>query len=43
MFVLVFSIFVVALLVLVVVTLRWALRRDRERRAPQPRSGSESP
>jgi hypothetical protein len=35
-FVAVFSIFVVATLVLVVLTLRWALRRDRERRAVEP-------
>ena len=32
-FVLVFGLFVVATVVLVVVTMRWALRRDRERRA----------
>jgi len=32
-FVIVFALFVVATLVLVVVTMRWALRRDRERRA----------
>jgi len=31
-FVAVFSIFVVAVLVLCVLTLRWAIRRDRERR-----------
>jgi hypothetical protein len=35
-FVAVFSIFVVAMLVLVVFIVRWAIQRDRERRAAQP-------
>jgi hypothetical protein len=36
-FVAVFSVFVVAMLVLVVFIVRWAIRRDRERRAaPTP-------
>jgi hypothetical protein len=35
-FVAVFSVFVVAMLVLVVFIVRWAVRRDRERRAAQP-------
>jgi hypothetical protein len=34
-FVAVFSVFIAATLVLVVVTFRWAVRRDRERRAAQ--------
>jgi heme/copper-type cytochrome/quinol oxidase subunit 2 len=34
-FIAVFSVFVVAILVLVVLTMRWAIRRDRERRAAQ--------
>jgi len=34
-FVAVFSVFVVAMLVLVVFIVRWAVRRDRERRAGQ--------
>jgi hypothetical protein len=34
-FVAVFSIFVAAMLVLVVFIVRWAVRRDRERRAAQ--------
>jgi uncharacterized membrane protein len=34
-FVAVFSVFVVAMLVLVVFIVRWAVRRDRERRAAQ--------
>jgi hypothetical protein len=32
-FIAVFSVFVVAVLVLSVMTVRWAIRRDRERRA----------
>jgi hypothetical protein len=32
-FIAVFSIFIAATLVLVVLTMRWAIRRDRERRA----------
>jgi hypothetical protein len=32
-FVAVFSVFVVAVVVLSVLTLRWAIKRDRERRA----------
>ena len=39
MFIAVFSVFIVATLVLVVLTLRWAIRRDREGRAAQPRDG----
>jgi hypothetical protein len=34
-FIAVFSFFVLATLVLCVLTLRWAVRRDRERRADQ--------
>jgi hypothetical protein len=34
-FIAVFSVFIVATLVLVVLTVRWAVRRDRERRAAQ--------
>jgi hypothetical protein len=34
-FVAVFSLFVAAMLVLVVFIVRWAIRRDRERRAAQ--------
>jgi hypothetical protein len=34
-FVAVFSVFVVAMLVLVVFIVRWSIRRDRERRAAQ--------
>lgn len=33
MFAAVFSVFVVAVVVLSVLTLRWAIKRDRERRA----------
>ncbi|HEV3188139.1 MAG TPA: hypothetical protein VGZ04_08840 [Acidimicrobiales bacterium] len=33
MFVAVFSVFVLAIVVLTVLTLRWAIKRDRERRA----------
>jgi hypothetical protein len=36
----VFSIFIVATLVLIVLTMRWAIRRDRQRRKEQ---SSESP
>jgi hypothetical protein len=32
-FVAVFSVFVLAIVVLTVLTLRWAIKRDRERRA----------
>ncbi|HEY5092376.1 MAG TPA: hypothetical protein VII60_03850 [Acidimicrobiales bacterium] len=35
MFAAVFSVFVAAMLVLVVFIVRWAVRRDRERRAAQ--------
>jgi heme/copper-type cytochrome/quinol oxidase subunit 2 len=35
-FVAVFSVFVVAMVVLVVFIVRWSIRRDRERRAAQP-------
>lgn len=35
MFVAVFSVFVVAIIVLCVFTLRWAIVRDRERRAKE--------
>jgi len=35
-FIAVFSFFVAATLVLVVLTMRWAIRRDRERRGGQP-------
>jgi hypothetical protein len=35
-FIAVFSVFIAATLVLVVLTMRWAVRRDRERRAEQP-------
>jgi hypothetical protein len=31
----VFSVFIAATLVLIVLTMRWAIRRDRERRAAQ--------
>jgi hypothetical protein len=34
-FIAVFSVFVVAMLVLVVLIVRWSIRRDRERRAAQ--------
>jgi len=34
-FIAVFSVFIAAMLVLVVLTLRWAVRRDRERRDSQ--------
>jgi hypothetical protein len=34
-FIAVFSVFIAATLVLVVLTMRWAIRRDRERRAGQ--------
>jgi hypothetical protein len=34
-FIAIFSIFVVAMIVLVVFIVRWAIRRDRERRAAQ--------
>jgi hypothetical protein len=33
-FIAVFSVFIAATLVLVVLTMRWAIRRDRERRVP---------
>ncbi|MGC8510100.1 MAG: hypothetical protein ACP5PB_04420 [Acidimicrobiales bacterium] len=36
MFVAVFSVFVAALVVLIVVTVRWAVRRDRVARASRP-------
>jgi uncharacterized membrane protein len=42
-FILVFSFFLLALLVLVVVTVRWAVHRDRERRSPQRSSEAEGP
>jgi len=35
-FIAVFSVFIAATLVLVVLTMRWAIRRDRDRRAPAP-------
>jgi len=35
-FIAVFSFFVLATLVLCVLTIRWALRRDRQRRSTQP-------
>jgi hypothetical protein len=35
-FIAVFSVFIAATLVLVVLTMRWAIRRDRERRAQPP-------
>jgi hypothetical protein len=35
-FIAVFSVFIVATLVLVVLTMRWAIRRDRERRSVPP-------
>jgi hypothetical protein len=35
-FIAVFSVFIAATLVLVVLTMRWAIRRDRERRGVQP-------
>jgi hypothetical protein len=35
-FIAVFSVFIVATLVLVVLTMRWAIRRDRDRRSAQP-------
>jgi hypothetical protein len=34
-FIAVFSVFIAATLVLIVLTMRWAVRRDRERRAAQ--------
>jgi hypothetical protein len=34
-FIAVFSVFIAATLVLVILTMRWAIRRDRERRAAQ--------
>jgi hypothetical protein len=34
-FIAVFSVFIAATVVLVVLTMRWAIRRDRERRAAQ--------
>jgi hypothetical protein len=34
-FIAVFSVFIAATLVLVVLTMRWAVRRDRDRRAAQ--------
>jgi hypothetical protein len=34
-FIAVFSVFIAATLVLVVLTVRWAVRRDRDRRAAQ--------
>jgi len=42
-FIAVFSIFVVAVLVLCVLTVRWAVRRDRERRADAATPPSETP
>jgi len=42
-FLLVFTFFILALLVLIVVTMRWAFRRDRERRALERSSRSEGP
>jgi hypothetical protein len=41
-FIAVFSVFIAATLVLVVLTMRWAIRRDREGRAAQ-HSKDESP
>jgi uncharacterized membrane protein len=38
-FIAVFSVFVVAMLVLVVFIVRWAIRRDRERKAAQGPGG----
>jgi hypothetical protein len=35
-FIAVFSVFIAATLVLVVLTLRWAVRRDRDRRGRAP-------
>jgi hypothetical protein len=35
-FIAVFSVFIAATLVLIVLTMRWAIRRDRERRAHEP-------
>jgi len=35
-FIAVFSFFVLATLVLCVLTIRWAVRRDRQRRSPPP-------
>jgi hypothetical protein len=34
-FIAVFSVFIAATLVLIVLTIRWAIRRDRERRSAQ--------
>jgi hypothetical protein len=34
-FIAAFSVFIAATLVLIVLTMRWAIRRDRERRAAQ--------
>ena len=42
MFIAVFSVFIAATLVLIVLTLRWAIRRDREGRAAW-RSKDKSP
>jgi hypothetical protein len=42
-FILVFSFFLLALLVLIVVVVRWAVHRDRERRAGHPSSEVKGP
>jgi hypothetical protein len=42
-FITVFSIFVAAVIVLCVLTVRWAVRRDRERRAAAAPPPSETP
>jgi len=39
-FVVVFSIFIAATLVLIVLTMRWAIRRDRQRRKEQTQEES---
>lgn len=41
MFIVVFSIFVLAVVVLCVVTVRWAMHRDAERRTSQRAPGSD--
>ena len=43
MFAAVFSFFVLAVLVLCVLTVRWAIRRDRERRVRVAQSADEKP
>jgi hypothetical protein len=43
MFIAVFSFFVLAVVVLSVLTVRWAVRRDSERRRSQGPSGHERP